>query len=528
MKTGGLKKIRVIVSPAILVLFFFVFFRTTERNLFFQETLTYLQFVPSIVKFFAAGVMAAVFGFGGIALLTFVFGRFYCSSLCPLGTVQDIFIYLRYKFRKKKWFAPKKNRRAVRYGSAALVFGGLAAGNMFFLNILEPYSNFGRIVSEAVKPAYIALNNTISAVLAGFDIYAVSPVAGHNSPVSIVVCASGFLVVIAALSFFRGRFFCNTLCPAGAILGIISKKPVYGIKLCGDECSGCGLCGRVCKAECIDCSEKKVDHEKCVLCFNCVSACVKGAIKYTRLHKKPEKEPVDTKRRKVLKMISAAAVSVFSFVWARGVFAKSVPIVKKLPVIPPGSKSLEHFNSTCTGCHLCVSVCPTDVITPTFIKHGPGGVFQPELDYKNSYCLYECALCSEVCPSGAIKKLEAREKKRIKIGEVKLIKENCEGWEKHVNCNLCDEYCPTKAVHAELHPDIPGLYVPYITQDRCIGCGACENVCPAEPIKAIYVDGIKEHGEAKAPGREQGRRKEEGARPKTKKPGVSPADEFPF
>jgi ferredoxin-type protein NapF len=177
--------------------------------------------------------------------------------------------------------------------------------------------------------------------------------------------------------------------------------------------------------------------------------------------------------------------------------AGPVPEEKANPVSPPGSKSIKHFKNNCTACHLCVSVCPTGVLQPSFLEYGFTGMLQPRMDYHTNYCNYECTRCGETCPTGAILPLTKEKKILTQIGRVKFVIKNCLVYTDLTACGSCSEHCPTQAVR--MVPYIEGLTIPEIHPSTCVGCGACEYACPVRPYRAIYVDGNTEHGQAKKP-----------------------------
>jgi ferredoxin len=177
-----------------------------------------------------------------------------------------------------------------------------------------------------------------------------------------------------------------------------------------------------------------------------------------------------------------------------------VPIFREHPVTPPGSLDRARFNSLCTACHLCVSACPTQVLQPTWIHYGLSGFLQPRMDYITGFCNFECILCGQVCPTGAILELPLEEKKQVQMGKAKFVKENCIVYTRSTACGACSEHCPTKAVAMVPYKD--KLTIPEVTDKICIGCGACEYACPTDP-KSIYVDGNPLHLVAEKPKEEK-------------------------
>jgi len=372
------------------------------------------------------------------------------------------------------------------------------SGSVTLLSIFEPYSNFGRITNEVIKPAVYFINNLISSVLQKFDLYSVKKTEMHGFNRKSFFYSLVIFILIGGLSFFKGRFFCNTLCPAGALLGLISKFSVFRIKISKEKCNSCGLCSNVCKAGCIDCGAKKIDNETCIYCFNCLDSCKKDGIKYSYGFFKRKTDKTDETKRDFLAKTMTGIITFAIATSPVKVFANSILIKKKTPVIlPPGAQSMDNFRKKCTSCHLCVASCPTKVLTPAFNGTGLKNFLQPEMNYSKSYCLYDCNVCSQVCPTGAIRPMPVEKKKRIQIGVAKFIQKNCVVYENETDCGICNEYCPTKAVI--LVPYKNGLGIPFVRENICIGCGACENACPALPNKAIYVEGKVRHDTAQMP-----------------------------
>jgi formate hydrogenlyase subunit 6/NADH:ubiquinone oxidoreductase subunit I len=190
----------------------------------------------------------------------------------------------------------------------------------------------------------------------------------------------------------------------------------------------------------------------------------------------------------------------------------TIPERRNHPVSPPGSASIRHFTQTCTACHVCVGSCPSQVLQPSFLQYGLGGLLQPTMDFNASYCNFECTICTEVCPSGALRKLSVEEKKTSQAGGVVFVRENCVVYTENTDCGACTEHCPTKAV---VMVPYKNSHIPDVKQEYCIGCGACEHACPTRPYKAIYIDGNPIHLIAKKKEPE-------------KKPQVNLKEEFPF
>lgn len=500
MNPSKLRKIRIAVSVFFLSITAVVFLDVNHfLSSKFINYIIYFQFVPSILKFFNAYTLIAT-GFILVLFLVLLYGRVYCSSICPIGTIQDISSKVSKKINKRKKFHFKKEFKLLRYVVLVLTIISIFSGNLLLLNLLDPYSNAGRIFSQLLNPLVVAGNNFLSSTLERFDIYLIYPIDPKSYSYLLALFPFLFLIIILYLSFKRGRLYCNTICPVGTLLGLLSKFSFYQIKINKSECEGCGVCEKVCKAECIDFKTKDIDFSRCIACFNCLDVCPSEVISYKRIWKEREvsNEEKDTSKREFISktfiyLIGLTGIS-FSQVKIIPEKESTVAVHKKLFLSPPGSKSLEHYNSSCTACHLCITACPTKVLQPSFLEFGFLGMLQPHMDFKTSFCNYDCVVCSEVCPTGAIFPLVQENKKLIQIGKAIFVKENCIVETEKKACGACSEHCPTKAVDMVNYKD--GLKIPEVTEKFCVGCGACEYACPTFPYKAIYVEGHEFHMKA--------------------------------
>jgi ferredoxin len=304
----------------------------------------------------------------------------------------------------------------------------------------------------------------------------------------------------------------------GSLLGLLSKFSFFKITLKDSLCNSCGLCERACKSQCINSKEKRVDHSRCVTCFNCLKQCKSDSINYRLAFSRflsPEMiekksvpgitirtNEIGMTRRSFLVTSTAIAASLPVLpAWA--IPEKIIDPTKLVPITPPGSNSLAHFKKHCTACHLCVTHCPQQVLMPAGFNFGINYAFKPHMVfYEKGFCNYECTICTEVCPTGAIRKLTKDEKKVTKIGIAELIDELCIVISENTSCGACSEHCPTQAVTME--PYYNGLTLPRIYEELCIGCGGCESICPVAPIKAINVIANEVHQLAELPPEEEG------------------------
>ena len=527
-----LKPFRLVVSTVMLVAvgFLFLDFGGSVPSAWYRA-LTWLQFVPSLIRFLQTlghGLAVTAYGFVAILILTLLFGRVYCSYICPLGIFQDVTGWFSKKVRntgKRKFrfrFAAPKTW--LRYSILVVVFLSLFSHSIILLNLLDPFSNFGRFVSDLFRPVYIMGNNLLVKIFETLGSYALYPVTvAKTDPFALIVPAV-MLALVIWLSVWKGRLYCNTVCPVGTLLGLVSKKSLYQIRFDEAECNRCGQCMFACKSQCIDVKNREVDFSRCVGCANCLRACDKNAISYSRKAKLKNDQTDVSKRRFIaggVVMIAAmsglSTIKSFAQPFSRrfrnqrhsrrrigndklhhlGRGKGRIEVTPTHPVTPPGSVSQHHFTRACTACHLCVSACPTGVLQPSLFEYGLAGMMQPFMDYDVDFCNYECTRCSEICPNGAILPLTAEEKLTTQIGVVRFEKHNCIVHTDGTACGSCSEHCPTQAV--KMVPYIGELTIPEIIPDICIGCGACEYACPVTPYKAIVVDGHLEHAIAQKP-----------------------------
>lgn len=498
-----LKKIRVAVSLTFFVLISFLFID-------FANTLTpsqingvlYFQFLPSVLKFINLLTILAT-GFIIVTILTFLFGRVYCSFLCPLGTLQDIFHFIAQRFRKKKRRKYTQPLNWLRFPILILCLVLiLVFGDILLLNLLDPYSIFGKIISNLLRPAYFEVNNLAAYFLEQRQNYSLKPVEIKNFNWLSLSYSVFVFGLVGWMSIKHGRLYCNSICPVGTLLGRFSEVSLFKIHLDKVSCTSCGICSNNCKSNCIDNKNKTVDFSRCVGCMDCLYVCPSGGVKFGLNPVLKINETVlsdnKTKRREFVKKsifvpIGLTALTKKSF--AEGLNSEKkgmIPIVRENPVTPPGSVSIADFNKSCTACTLCVSACPTQVLQPSYLEYGLLGMMQPRMDYKTSFCNFECIICSEVCPTGAIQPIDPEVKKLTQLGKAKFVKENCVVYTDETACGACSEHCPTKAVNMVPYLDKPGLKIPEVDEKICIGCGACEYACPTKP-KSIYVEGNTVH-----------------------------------
>ena len=459
-----------------------------------------LQFLPAVM---ALNVLVIVL----VLALTLLFGRIYCSTICPLGVFQDGISRVRVTLgrlrKKRKPFHFRKEHKWLRYGIWVLFVAAIAAGVQSFVAILAPYSAYGRMVESIA----------------------------HFKAGPVLIVAAATLLVVGLLAFFAGREYCNSICPVGTTLSFFSRFALFRPVIDADKCKNCKLCEVNCKASCIDVANHKIDYSRCVVCFDCIGNCKFDALKYRIYHGSgavsPSSDcrcatppsgagPLPLQSRETMStegdtaphdgrsdrgsgrraFLAGAAMGLTAIALEAqnkkrdGGFAEVLPkraIDRETPVTPPGSLSIRDFYKRCTACQLCVTACPNKVLRPsTDLKH----LMQPEMGFENGYCRPECTKCSEVCPSGAIISITPEEKTIYHVGTASVDRSLCVA-EKGTKCGNCARHCPVGAIQMVESSD--GYMVPAVNTEICIGCGACENLCPSRPVSAITVNGRHDH-----------------------------------
>lgn len=489
-----LRKIRIALASLCFVLITLLFLDFTGTLHTWFGWLAKIQFLPAVL---ALNLGVIVF----LILLTLLFGRVYCSVICPLGVMQDIFAWFGRKSKKNRYiYSPAKS--VLRYTVLGIFVVALIAGVGSVVALLAPYSSYGRIAQNLLAPFWAWGNNLFAYIAERADSYAFYEKEVWLKSLPTFIIALVTVVCLAILAWRNGRTYCNTICPVGTVLGFFSRfswmKPVIDT----DKCVNCGLCGRNCKAACIDTKNHTIDYSRCVSCMDCLEKCHTHAIRYGRMKKAEpvtsESKTVDTSRRTFLTGVGVLAAT--AAVRAQGktvdgglaaITDKKIPD-RATPIVPPGAQSLRHMAQHCTGCQLCVSVCPNDVLRPSTKLTT---LMQPEASYERGYCRPECVRCSEVCPAGAILKITPADKSAIQIGHAVWVKDNCVPLTDGVECGNCARHCPTGAITmvASDPEDTYSPKIPAVNTELCIGCGACENLCPARPFSAIYVEGHTHH-----------------------------------
>lgn len=511
-----LRKIRITLAAVFFAAITLLFLDISGVLHHWLSWLASIQFLPALL---AANFVAVAV----LVIVTLLFGRIYCSVICPMGVFQDAVAHVSASRKgKKNKYSYSKEKKWLRYGIFVLFVIALIAGVQAFVALLAPYSSYGRMVQNLFAPIYQWGNNILAwfSERAGNYAFVKHEVWIRSLPTFIIAAITFVAVVI--LAWRNGRTYCNTICPVGTVLSFLSRFAMFRPVIDKSKCKSCHACERKCKASCIDISEQKIDYSRCVDCFNCLDSCKFGALHYRfawggkkakEETAKPAANAESGNSRRAFLIGSAAAVGTAAM---RGItlqaqsqtdttaiadkkrdggYADIVPKKtphREVPITPFGSESIKNFYSHCTACQLCVAACPNNVLRPSTRLEN---LMQPEMSFERGYCRPECVRCSEVCPTGAILEITPEEKSQRKVGTATVNYDLCVVNRDGVECGNCARHCPAGAIRmVRKNPDDPeSLMIPSVSFEKCIGCGACEHLCPSNPISAITVNGYEVH-----------------------------------
>jgi len=465
----------------------------------------------------------------GLLALTLVVGRVFCGWICPFGTLHHFFGWIfpsRYGRGNKRVEANKtRPRQRVKY---YLLYAFLAAAvtGSAFGGLFDPICVAVRAIGLSVIPAaqFIASIFNEAAAMTGVRAIQFASDSSQDYLATTVWQSKQFyyhqtwfigILLVAVLFMNRviPRFWCRVLCPLGAFLGVFARFALFGMEKDHAKCTDCNLCLVNCQGADSPQGGVKWRQDECHMCLNCETACPEDVIKFRFLpNRRSTVVKPDTGRR------TAVATAVAG--------AALLPVTRVADVIdanydhrvirPPGSVEEKEFLERCIRCAECMKVCPNNALHPAFFEAGVEGMWTPILIPRIGYCEHSCVLCGQVCPTGAIQKITEEQKmgvgqRPISIGTAFYDQGRCLPWAMSTPCIVCEEFCPTspKAIWVE-EVDVPKrqpkasedggapamekvhVQRPHVDPSLCIGCGACEKVCPVQDKPAVYVTSVGE------------------------------------
>ncbi|MFH0788658.1 MAG: 4Fe-4S binding protein [Pseudomonadota bacterium] len=490
------------ISQTLFLLLFLLLFRLTDYrgvdqipyavNIFFR-----LDPLVAATAMLAARAIISLLLLSLIVVgLTLILGRFFCGWFCPLGSLLDLFHPL---------IPPKKgNSNGQRRSWKYLLLGFILVAAFFGLPVVgyfDPFSVLIRGLAISVDPFF---NYTVVSFFNFLYQHSPAGVSSLSEPVyaffkdsllpynqktfTLSLLSLFILLSIFALERLERRFWCKNLCPLGGLLALLSRFA----RLRGhiqSSCRECQLCTKLCRMEAID-QDDHLAPGDCNLCLDCLDFCPDKAISFG--FKKPAERqvPLGVSRRAFIGTLSTGLI-LPAFLKVRAETKIPDPTV----IRPPGALKEDLFLDRCVRCGECMKVCLNNALQPCWLEAGMEGIFSPRLIPRLGYCEFNCTLCGQVCPSGAIQKLSLPEKQKTVIGLAYFDKNRCLPYAKGIPCIVCEEHCPTpeKAIKfrdiSVLNPEgkLVTIKQPYVIDQLCIGCGICENKCPLEGKAAVLI-----------------------------------------
>ncbi len=477
-----------------------------------------LEFDPLVMvaNILSTGYVYRYLGWGLLIIgVTLLFGRVFCNWICPYGTLHQFIGWLFNTRNGKERISSNEYRNFywMKY-SILTVLLILAAFGTLQIGLLDPICLMYRTFATVVAPATDMALSTISsgAVVAGID----------SSPIDNLKFAPGvesrvfigsfwigvFMFVLVGMNVIIPRFFCRVMCPLGAFLGVLSRYSLFRINRDVHKCTDCNLCLTRCEGAADPMGQVRLSE--CFSCMNCIDDCPEDALSFTMFNLDTKQVVVapDLGRRKFV-FSSIAGVLAFPFIKNHGVNTDknfSPELIR-----PPGSVEESDFLAKCIKCDQCINACPTNVLQPaTWSQGGLESLWTPVMKFTVGHCQYKCTLCSEVCPTGAIRRITVEEKLGkgkyqeqgpIRLGTAFFDIGRCLPHAMEIPCVVCEEVCPTspKAIQTKDYQvkDVYGNFVilnkPFMVPDLCIGCGICETECPIKDSRAVYVTAVGEN-----------------------------------
>jgi polyferredoxin len=474
-----------------------------------------------------------------IIAITMMLGRVWCNWMCPFGILHHLFGWIGNRRNTKQaievnryrrwyslkyyilaamlamaslwiipttWYAPGKVAEV--YRSSELKSQGIARavdaiGMGFARSAAEHKQGLSTLQIGLLDPIALTVRSMTTSVLptahmATEGVYTEPREYWFAWVVGLIFI--GFLLA----NWWIPRFFCRAICPLGALLGLFSRFSLWRIDRDPVRCTDCDLCLKSCEGA--SDPHKDLRKSECFVCLNCIEDCPHDALTFRFLPRKASEVTYPAVQRRTLLLAGLGGLLFFPMTRLSGGVRKNF---HKSVIRPPGSVDEDEFLRRCIKCDQCIRVCPTNVLQPALFEAGLEGLWTPIMISKMGWCELNCTLCSQVCPTGAIREISIAEKLGegpfekqgpIKTGTAFYNRGRCLPWAMHTECVVCEEVCPVspKAIFTKnvMETDRWGkaleLKRPFIDPEKCIGCGICEHECPVKDDPAVYVTAIGE------------------------------------
>jgi ferredoxin-type protein NapF len=436
-------------------------------------------FIGIITILTKKGIILRMLPAFGVLLLVFAFGNFFCGWFCPMGATIDFFDRILFREKKRAKAFDDQPLRRFRYGVFIFsIIAGLMAFQVIYL--LDPISLIIRTLVISFHPPTIFIFNHLLPQIQKFlprNPFIVSAIPLPLFKVNLFIFI--FFVIILALGVVRKRFWCRYLCPLGTLFTIVSRLRIFR-RFVTDGCTDCQKCVKECPVGAIpEVSPQHYRQQDCISCFKCLE-CPTQAVSFhlTSPHWKTE-DRVSLSRRYVMGSLAFGFVS--ALVIKTNPLQTESGLMNNRLIRPPGALPEEKFVSVCTGCGECLKVCPNNALQSTFLEAGLAGLYTPRLVPRIGYCEEFCNFCGRVCPTEAIRHLSIEEKHLLQMGVAHIDKTRCIAWDTGKICLVCNEQCSYHAIVGDEKKR------PIVKEEKCTGCGICENKCPVDGEAAIIV-----------------------------------------
>ncbi|MCR5564026.1 MAG: 4Fe-4S dicluster domain-containing protein [Desulfovibrio sp.] len=411
-------------------------------------------------------------------------GRLFCGWLCPMGAVLDASGTLLRHFvaRRKKTSLKDALPRHTKY----LLLAAVAAAAACSVNLafwVAPLPLLTRLFTLVLHPLGLEgahlIVNTASPLLQWLRLEDITYWQPETRLFQTAWLTGTFWLVLAMLEMVQPRFWCRCLCPAGALMALLSKKALRRRHV-SSACTACGRCSQACPMGILHDPMQSVSSE-CLACGCCAQACRTHSVSFSFLKRQSAAAPEYDPSRRMLCRAIASGVAL------AGLHKADAHINPKLvPIRPPGSLPETAFLKLCLRCSECMKACPSGGLQPADLGFGFSSLLTPFLDPRKGACRPDCSACGAVCPTHAIQLLSLAEKRWAKIGTAVIDKKTCLAWAENRRCMVCNENCPWGAIDSIVQPG-HSVPVPQVKPERCYGCGYCEKHCPKD-ITAIHVE----------------------------------------